>query len=133
MRRLVPRGLRHRVMAVVLLGAVLGLAALTAGFNLVLSGRLDADANSVLRARTAAQLATLAAPGGRLQVREAPDDAAADSQVWIYAGSRLLERPRTNRRDQRAVGRVSMGSWPASRAAKSNRLSINFSCVTPLS
>ncbi|TML25739.1 MAG: HAMP domain-containing protein [Actinobacteria bacterium] len=103
MRRLVPRGLRHRVMAVVLLGAVLGLAALTAGFNLVLSGRLDADANSVLRARTAAQLATLAAPGGRLQVREAPDDAAADSQVWIYTGSRLLERPRANRRDQGAA------------------------------
>ena len=44
MRRLVPRGLRHRVMAVVLLGAVLGLATLTAGFNLVLAGRLDADA-----------------------------------------------------------------------------------------
>ena len=100
MRRLVPRGLRHRVMAVVLLGAVVGLVALTAGFNLVLASRLDGDANSVLRARTAAQLATLAAPAGRLQVREAPDDAAADSQVWIYAGPRLLERPRTNRRDQ---------------------------------
>ena len=36
-----PRGLRHRVMAVVLLGAVVGLAALTAGFNLVLASRLD--------------------------------------------------------------------------------------------
>jgi len=105
----VPRGLRHRVMAVVLLGAVLGLATLTAGFNLVLAGRLDADANSVLRARTAAQLATLAAPGGRLQVREAPDDAAADSQVWIYAGSRLLERPRTNRRDQLAADALVAG------------------------
>jgi signal transduction histidine kinase len=36
---------------------------------------------------------TLSVVDGRLEVAEAPDDAALDAQVWVFAGSRELERP----------------------------------------
>jgi signal transduction histidine kinase len=70
-----------------------GLAALTVGFNVLLARQLDGDLDSVLRARAAAQLTTLSVVDGRLELSEAPDEGALDSQVWVFAGSRELERP----------------------------------------
>jgi two-component system OmpR family sensor kinase len=88
------RGLRTRLLLAVVAVMAVGLALLTAGFNVVLAGQLDGDLNSVLRARAAAQLTTLSIVDGRLTLAEAPDDAALDSQVWVFAnGARELERP----------------------------------------
>jgi signal transduction histidine kinase len=70
-----------------------GLAALTVGFNVLLARQLDGDLDSVLRARAAAQLTTLSVVDRRLELSEAPDEGALDSQVWVFAGSRELERP----------------------------------------
>ncbi|MEA2375480.1 MAG: two-component system, OmpR family, sensor kinase [Thermoleophilaceae bacterium] len=87
------RGLRGRLLLTVLASVAVGVGLLTAAFNLVLHDRLNADAHSLLRARAAAQLGTLETVNGRLAVGEAPDDAGADAQVWIFSGSRALERP----------------------------------------
>jgi signal transduction histidine kinase len=96
-------GLRSRLLLVVLLGAVATLTVLTAGFNLVLSRRLDADANSLVRARASTQLETLIEPDGRLRIGETPDEAAVDAQTWVFVGRRALERPRAGRINQRAA------------------------------
>lgn len=109
MSRLRPRGLRSRLLVVVLVGALATLGALSAGFNLFLDQRLGRDADNLLRARAAAELATLSTLEGRLRVGEAPDAAALDSQVWVYAGQRALERPRASAGDQRAADSLAGG------------------------
>ena len=87
------RGLRMRLLVAVVAVVGVGLAALTVGFNVLLARQLDGDLDSVLRARAGAQLTTLSVVDGRLELSEAPDEGALDSQVWVFAGSRELERP----------------------------------------
>jgi signal transduction histidine kinase len=78
------------------LGVVfLGMALLVVGFNLVLRTQLNNDVNAVLRARASAQVGALETVDGNLAVLDAPDEATAESQVWIFAGTKLLEHPRT--------------------------------------
>ena len=86
--------LRDRVTlatAVVLAG---GLAVLSAGALLLLSGQLDHDVSSTLSERADAQQAAVAQVGGRTVVRRTPDD-VLDEQAWIFdASGRALLRPR---------------------------------------
>jgi two-component system OmpR family sensor kinase len=88
------RGLRTRLLLAVVAAIGVGLALLTVGFNVLLAHRLDGELSAVLRTGASAQLTTLSIVDGRLLVTEAPDDAALDSQVWVFAGARELERPR---------------------------------------
>jgi two-component system, OmpR family, sensor kinase len=93
------RGLRGRLQLTVVLGIAVVLAALTAGFNLVLARRLDRDATDVARARAAAALGSVRFSHGRLAAPESPDDGAVDSSVWVFAGPKPLERPRPQPRN----------------------------------
>jgi signal transduction histidine kinase len=86
-------GLRGRLLLNVLVTVAMGVALLTAAFNLILQQRLDTDIGDLLSARAAARLDTLSTVEGRLEVGEAPDVAGVDSPVWIFAGKRVLERP----------------------------------------
>ena len=86
------RTLRGRLTALALLAALAAVAVLTIAFNLVLDRSLESDANSQLRSLAAAASTTVAFQNGQLRVRESPDDAAID-QVWIYQGTRAVERP----------------------------------------
>jgi signal transduction histidine kinase len=96
-------GLRRRLLFVIVAGALVTLAALTAGFNLALRDQLRSDADDVLHARTEARLSTLHVVRGRIMAREAPDDAARDSQIWLYQDGRLLEGPRASPVTRRAA------------------------------
>jgi signal transduction histidine kinase len=87
------RTLRGRLTAVALLAALVGITALTVVFNVVLTRSLDADADSRLRSLAAAAGTTVVHRQGHLRLRESPDDAALDQQVWIYEGTRAIERP----------------------------------------
>ncbi|MEA2466396.1 MAG: two-component system, OmpR family, sensor kinase, partial [Thermoleophilaceae bacterium] len=87
------RGLRGRLILAVLAAVALGVALLVAAFNVVLDQQLDSDLNGLLRARAEAQVGTLDVTNGSLAVGESPDG-ASDAPVWIFAGSRTLERPR---------------------------------------
>jgi signal transduction histidine kinase len=89
------RGLRGRLILAVLAVVFVGMALLVVGFNLVLRAQLDSDVNQVLRARAAAQVGTLETVDGHLAILDAPDEATAESQVWIFAGKTVLEHPRT--------------------------------------
>ncbi len=71
-----------------------GVALLTVAFNVVLHAQLERDVNDLLHARAAAQVGALSTTDGRLAISEAADDGAVDSQVWVFAGQRVLEHPR---------------------------------------
>jgi signal transduction histidine kinase len=85
--------LRTRLTILVTVAAAITLAGLTAGFNLLLRSNLDADANRVLQARASAALEGISVQKGSVQVKESPDRAAPDTQVWIYSGTTAIERP----------------------------------------
>ena len=75
---------------VVAVGAV---AVLTVAFNVVLDRSLNADANSRARSLAAAAAATVSDQNGRLRVQETAGDAILDRRVWVYEGTRAIERP----------------------------------------
>ena len=85
--------LRTRLTILVTVAAAITLAVLTAGFNLLLRSNLDADANRVLQARASAALEGITVQNGSVQVKESPDRAAPDTQVWVYNGQTAVERP----------------------------------------
>ncbi len=99
-------GIRRRLLLVVVATVAAATAALVVGFNLVLSRTLDHNANDLVRSRAVARVASLRTANGRLQVSEAPDEAAGDAYVWVFAGNRVLEEPRASRAVDRAARRL---------------------------
>src|SRR3954447_22012504 len=90
MSRLTLRG-RVTFASVAVLAVSLGALALL--FNVLLANRLSTDASSVLRNRAAAQLATLDLRHDGIRTVEGPTDAALDHDAWVFAGSRVVEKP----------------------------------------
>ncbi|MDQ6751637.1 MAG: ATP-binding protein [Actinomycetota bacterium] len=101
--------LRGRILSAAIALLSVGLLVLFAAFNIILHRGLEGDADAVLSGRVAAELQTLSVTDGRLTVSEAPDAAAADAQIWVFAGGRALERPAVPPAVDRAAGRLSGG------------------------
>jgi signal transduction histidine kinase len=100
-------GLRRRLLSAVLAAIVVVLAALLAGFNLVLGDRLSRDADNALFARSSAELAALHVRGAQLTVPEVHDAAALDGQTWVFAGAATLEQPSAPAATERAARALS--------------------------
>jgi signal transduction histidine kinase len=98
-----PRSLRGRFTAVGFLLAAVTIGVLTIAFNLVLARSVDSDAKNRLRAQAAAAASTVAVKDGKVRVLESPYDAALDREVWVYAGTRPVERPAVGRTLQLAA------------------------------
>jgi signal transduction histidine kinase len=109
-------GLRSRLLISVLVLIGLVLALLTLAFNLVLSSRLDADANSVLNARASSELASLRVARGRVALPEAPDEGSPDTSTWVFQGSRAIEQPQSRVVSPSAVSAVATAA-PATQDA----------------
>ncbi|MEU9474505.1 HAMP domain-containing sensor histidine kinase [Streptomyces sp. NPDC048191] len=88
-----PRTLRGRLSLVALTTAALLMAILTVAFNAVMDRHLQHQADDDLRNRAAAVATTVDTRGSRVRVLETANDSLLDSNVWIYAGDRLLEKP----------------------------------------
>ncbi|GAA2332804.1 HAMP domain-containing histidine kinase [Streptomyces caniferus] len=88
-----PRTLRGRLSLVALTTAALVMVILTVVFHTVVRRHLQQQADDELRTRAAAVAATVDTRHRPVRVLETPDDAVLDTNVWIYAGSRLLEHP----------------------------------------
>ncbi|MFJ9542231.1 sensor histidine kinase [Streptomyces sp. NPDC101225] len=115
-RRLAPRTLRGRLSLVALTTAALVMAALTLVFTLVMHRHLQRQADDELHTRAAAVATTVDTRGPRVRVVESGDDRLLDTNVWIYAGTHLLERPPTtddDSRSTRVAGRLAARSHPA--------------------
>jgi signal transduction histidine kinase len=93
MRMPLARSVRLRLLLAVLLVVAAALTVFTAAFNVVLGRTLDRNADDLLRERAAAELAVLHPTGGRLVLRETPDDAAVGRPVWVVSRGRELESP----------------------------------------
>ncbi|MEH0416209.1 sensor histidine kinase [Streptomyces sp. B21-083] len=91
--RLAPRTLRGRLSLVALTTATLLMVILTVAFNTVIRHRLQRQADDELHARAAAVATTIDTSGPTVRVLETVNDQLLDTNVWIYAGTRLLERP----------------------------------------
>ncbi|GGW77932.1 two-component sensor histidine kinase [Streptomyces lucensis JCM 4490] len=93
LRRLAPRTLRGRLSLVALSTAALLMTVLTVLFNAVMDRHLQHQADDELRDRAAAVATTVDTTGPRVRVLETANDRLLDANVWIYAGTRLLEKP----------------------------------------
>jgi signal transduction histidine kinase len=87
-------GIRRRLLVVVLAAVTAGLAAMLVGFNVLLTHNLSRNADDVLRARAAAQLALVRIEGTRVVVAEAQDQTTFETNVWVISHGRTLEAPR---------------------------------------
>ncbi|MFC8345095.1 sensor histidine kinase [Streptomyces sp. NPDC057280] len=92
-RRLAPRTLRGRLSLVALTTAALLMTVLTVVFNTAMDRHLQHQADDELRNRAAAVATTVDTRGPRVRVLETVNDSLLDANVWIYAGTRLLEKP----------------------------------------
>ncbi|MEV7344409.1 HAMP domain-containing sensor histidine kinase [Streptomyces sp. NPDC093544] len=88
-----PRTLRSRLSLVALTTATLLMVILTVAFNTVVRQHLQHQADDVLHTRAAAVAATVDASGSQVRVLETPGEELLDTNVWIYAGAQLLEKP----------------------------------------
>ncbi|MDQ2910646.1 MAG: HAMP domain-containing histidine kinase [Actinomycetota bacterium] len=90
------RGIRTRLLLAVLGAVALAVAAMTVGFNLLLTRSLFHNANDLARARASTQLAALRPVNGRLEMGEAPDEALGESQFWVFSRGQTVEAPRSS-------------------------------------
>ncbi|MFD8307310.1 sensor histidine kinase [Streptomyces sp. NPDC059690] len=91
--RLTPKTLRGRLSLVALTTAALLMAVLTVAFNAVMDRHLQHQADDELRNRAAAVATTIDTSGRRVRVVETVNDGLLDANVWIYDGTRLVEKP----------------------------------------
>jgi signal transduction histidine kinase len=93
------------------------MAVLTVGFNLVLSSRLDRQASNLAQARATAELAALSVSSRGVRLTETPDGAAIDTPIWVFSGSRVLERPLASPAVERFAAALASGPRRFSDAA----------------
>ncbi|WP_030821817.1 sensor histidine kinase [Streptomyces hygroscopicus] len=90
---LAPRTLRGRLSLIALTTAALLMTVLTVVFNTVVDRHLQHQADDELRTRADAVATTVDTNGSRVRVLETANDQFLDADVWIYAGTHLLEQP----------------------------------------
>ena len=84
---------RTRLLLIVIVTLTLALGAATIGFNLLLARSVSSDANAFLRQRAQAELADVRVENGRITAAGNADPLGT-SRVWIFSGTRAVERPR---------------------------------------
>jgi len=90
-----PAGLRQRLLAVVVLATAVALAAMVAGFNVLLGSRLDGTADDLLRTQVAAERAEVRIVGRQVTLPDLSETGPVIGEpVWVFSGRRLIERPR---------------------------------------
>jgi signal transduction histidine kinase len=87
MTSLLPRGVRARLLLVVLVALAAALVAATVGFNVLLTALAKRDADSLLRQQAASARALIRVEDGHLRV----NDTLADSRIWVFRGEKPIE------------------------------------------
>lgn len=89
-----PRlGVRSRLLVAIVGAVAVALALGVAAFSFLLGQRLSASATSLARAQADAELSSLVIRDGALIAPESPDEGTVGTQIWVFAGSRVLEAP----------------------------------------
>jgi two-component system, OmpR family, sensor kinase len=101
-----PRGVRTRLLTVVVVSVAAALAVMTLGFNVLLARSLSRDADSLLRSRAATEAASVNIVNDHVVAPDQPDTGGLESQAWVFRGSRTLEQPRVSAALDRAAQRA---------------------------
>jgi signal transduction histidine kinase len=88
------RGVRTRLLLVVVGALAVALGVATIGFNILLEHASKSDADTLLRARASSELGLIRVTDGVIKVAETRDDPLGDSRVWIFRGTTPVEQPR---------------------------------------
>jgi signal transduction histidine kinase len=102
-RRRLLRDVRTRLLAIVLATLAIGFLAAVVGFAFLLNRTTDADANKVLRARAAAELALVRVHDGRISLGAPSRGAVSDTSVWVFAGDNPIQASRADEQTLSAV------------------------------
>jgi two-component system, OmpR family, heavy metal sensor histidine kinase CusS len=135
-RRLAPRTLRGRLSLVALTTAALLMTVLTVVFNTAMNRHLQHQADDELRNRAAAVATTVDTGGPRVRVLETADDSLLDANVWIYTGTRLLEKPPSATTDSaltRAADRLAARGRPVCTTVQTDHPRFVRLCSQPVS
>ncbi|MET7730282.1 HAMP domain-containing sensor histidine kinase [Streptomyces sp. NPDC005402] len=135
-RRLAPRTLRGRLSLVALTTAALLMTVLTVVFNTVMDRHLQHQADDELRNRAAAVATTVDTSGPRVRVLESVNDSLLDTNVWIYTGTRLLEKPPSATADSaltRAADRLAARGSPVCATVHTDNPRFVRLCSQPVS
>jgi two-component system, OmpR family, sensor kinase len=97
------RGIRSRLLLVVVAAVALALALMTVGFNALLASSLSRDADALLRSRAATEAASVDVVNDRVVAPDQPDSGGLVSQVWVFRGGRALEQPNASAELDRAA------------------------------
>jgi two-component system, OmpR family, sensor kinase len=98
-----PRGIRSRLLIVVVVSVGLALALMTLGFNVLLARSLSRDADALLRSRAATEAASVDVVKDRVVAPDQPDTGGLESQAWVFHNGRALERPNVGAELDRAA------------------------------
>lgn len=85
--------LRQRLVLASGAAVAIALAIVSVAFYVILQHRLERDANDRLSSRAAAALTTVSVGRRGLKLREGRGDALLDQGVWVFEGSRTVDRP----------------------------------------
>ena len=96
-------GVRTRLLLAIVVAVAVALVAGVTAFNVLLAQQLRASASDLARAEAMAQLASVRVENGKLVLLAEPKEGTVVSQVWVFAGTRLLEAPRVPVRVDRAA------------------------------
>jgi signal transduction histidine kinase len=102
-------GVRSRLLVAIVAAVGLALAVALAAFYFLLGQRLSASATSLAKAQATAEVSALEIRNGALVTREGPDTGTPSSQIWVFAGSRVLEAPRASAEVDRAARTLANG------------------------
>jgi signal transduction histidine kinase len=102
-RRRGLRDVRTRLLAIVLATLAIGFLAAVVGFAFLLNRTTDADANKVLRARAAAELALVRVHDGTISLGAPSRGAVSDTSVWVFAGDAPIQASRADEATLSAV------------------------------
>jgi signal transduction histidine kinase len=89
------RGVRTRLLLVVVGALAIALGVATVGFNVLLAHAASRDANTLLRSRASSELALVRVEGNIIRVEQTRADPLGDSRVWIFRGKQAIEEPRS--------------------------------------
>jgi signal transduction histidine kinase len=88
-----PRGVRTRLLGVVIVSVAVALALMTVGFNVLLARSLNRDADSVVKTRAETEAASVEVARNKLVAPDQPDIGGLETQAWVYRADRALEAP----------------------------------------
>ena len=92
---MIPRlGVRTRLLLAIVVAVAASLAIGVAAFNLLLGDQLASSAQDLAKAEAVAELSSLRVEHGGLLAPAGPNQGRVASQVWVFAGSNVLEAPR---------------------------------------